>query len=101
MTVDRPYAPLMETLRLYAGWLLACVTVLTAAAAYQATRDLPVEFAALDEWIASPLALQILCVTFLVLLLSDLHRALSGGFWKGLALACIGFAVFVAFRMNM
>lgn len=98
---DHEYHPLLDTLRLYAGWLFALLFVVFSVGIFQQTRELPWEFPLLDEWVASPLILQVSLLTFLFLLLSTVHRLVGRGMWKGLALAIIGFALFAFFRANM
>ena len=94
------YHPLSHTLRLYAGWLLACLFVVFAFGSYQQLRTLPVRLDLLDEWMDSPAILQTTATTFLFLLLSSLHGVVGRGLWKGVALAVIGFAALVLLRMN-
>ena len=51
----REYHFLLSTLRLYAGWLLACLAVVYMLGTYQQLRILPYEVPMLDEWMDSPL----------------------------------------------
>lgn len=92
------YHPLLDTLRLYAGWLLACLTVVFAFGSYQELRALPVSNPLLAEWVESPLIRNVTALCFLFLLLSSVHRRLRGGLWTGVVLTCIGFAA-LAFIM--
>ena len=94
------YHPLLDTLRLYAGWLLACLLTIFALGSYQQLRHLPLHLSILDEWMDSPLILQVTFITFLFLLLSSVHRAIGRGVWKGLALTALGFFLLVIFRVN-
>ena len=98
---SREYHPLIDTLRLYAGWLLACLFVIYAVGGYQQLRQFPFRLSILDEWTASPMILSVTLVTFLFLLLSSVHRVMGRGFWKGLALAVMGFGVMVGFRIGV
>lgn len=98
--IPSEYHPLLDTLRLYAGWLLACLFTIYAAGGYQQLRQLPFRLSILDDWIASPTILHATLVTFLFMLLSNIHRALGKGFWNGMGLAVIGFALLVFFRAN-
>lgn len=97
---EKDYHPLTETLRLYAGWLVACLFAVYAAGSYQQIRRLPFRISTLDEWISSPVILQAALTAFLFLMLESIHRAAGSGFWKGMGLAAIGFALLVFFRMN-
>ncbi len=94
------YHPLIDTLRLYAGWLLAILFLIYAAGSYQLLKKLPVHSELLHEWITSSLILHVTAVTFLFLMLSSLHRAMGRGLWKGLILMLLGFGLLVLFRLN-
>ncbi|NOS67419.1 MAG: hypothetical protein HOO67_03595 [Candidatus Peribacteraceae bacterium] len=94
------YHPLISTLRLYAGWLLACLFTVYAFGVFQQIRALPFRLPLLDEWMDSPMILNSTLVTFLFLLLSSVHQIIGRGLWKGAMLAVIGFFALVVFRMN-
>lgn len=97
---EKDYHPLTETLRLYAGWLIVCLFAIYAAGSYQQLRQLPFRISILDEWIASPVILQITLTAFLFLMLGSVHQAAGRGAWKGMGLAAIGFALMIVFRAN-
>ncbi len=97
---DTQYYPLLETLRLYAGWLLACLSAVYVAGSYQELRHLPFHLDILKEWIESGTILQVTVLTFIFLLLSSVHSAIGKGFWKGVALAVLGFLTVVIFKAN-
>ncbi|MBI2635865.1 hypothetical protein HYW84_00890 [Candidatus Peregrinibacteria bacterium] len=97
---EKDYHPLTETLRLYAGWLVACLFAIYAAGSYQHIRQLPFRISTLDEWIASPVILQTSLAAFLFLMLGSVHQAAGKGVWKGIGLTAIGFALLVVFRAN-
>lgn len=99
-SIPSEYHPLLNTLRLYAGWLLACLLVIYTFGSYQQLRALPFRFSILDEWMDSPMILNVTFVTFSFLLLSSVHQAMGRGFWRGVALAVIGFELLVIFRMK-
>lgn len=94
------YAPLLETLRLYAGWLLACLLLILSLGSYQMLRHLPWQIALLDEWVRSPLILRVTVIAFLFLLLSNVHRATGRGLWKGIGLTILGFIGIAFFMAN-
>ena len=98
--MHREYHPLLDTLRLYAGWLLACLSAVFAVGSYQQLRSFPYRLSILDEWVQSPLIRQATFLTFLFLLLSSMHRLVGGGVWKGAGLGAMGFALLVVFRVN-
>ena len=94
------YHPLLDTLRLYAGWLLACLSMIFALGSYQELRRLPLSIPIVNDWVESPMILQVAFMTFLFLLLSSIHRAAGRGLWKGVTLTIIGFFLLVLFRAN-
>lgn len=96
----REYYPLVDTLRLYAGWLLAWYFVIYALGAYQFTRKM-FAWDLLDQLFFSPLVLQFSCLAFLFLMLSQVHRVLGRGIVKGVILTIVGITVFVLFRANI
>ena len=100
MTIPSSYAPLLDTLQLYAGWLLACLFVILSVGSYQFLRHLPWHADILDEWVHSQLIMRVTFITFSFLLLSSLHRAMGRGLWKGIALAILGFIAIAFFMAN-
>lgn len=100
MSDQNDYHPLVSTLRLYAGWLLACLFFVYAFGTFQQLRALPFRLSLLDEWMDSPMILHATLVTFLFMLLSSIHQIAERGFWKGAALAVMGFGFLVVFRLN-
>jgi ABC-type amino acid transport system permease subunit len=94
------YAPLIDTLRIYAGWLLACLGTVFALGTHGITHKSTWIPAILMEWVRSPLILQVTFLTFMFLLLSSIHRLLGRGLWKGISLIVTGFVLIVLFRIN-
>lgn len=80
------YAPLHETLRIFAGWLLAWYGLVYALGFLEFSGKLPT-LPFVHELFVSPLVLQFTFGTFLLLALSNVHRWLGGGNLKGLLLA--------------
>ncbi len=97
---DASYHPLADTLCLYAGWLLSILFVVFAIGNYQLLRHLPFHSSLIDDWIKSPLILNVEVTTFVFMMLSSVHRAMGRGLWRGLVLIVFGFAILVAFRVN-
>ncbi|MEK7218663.1 MAG: hypothetical protein AAB728_04325 [Patescibacteria group bacterium] len=95
------YFPLMDTLRLYAGWLLAWYFVIYALAGYQVTRRLPFRIGLLEDFLASTLVAQISATLFLFLLFTSLHRAVRGGVLLGFLLGLVGVIGILLFGLNM
>ena len=73
------YAPIVDTARLYAGWLLAWYAVLFLLSGQHALGRFPWDVSWLDGIARSPLVLRCAFGTFLFLLLSSLHRSMRGG----------------------
>jgi hypothetical protein len=94
------YVPLLDTLRLYAGWLLAWYGLVYLLGSYQYTKHLPFEVPFIEGLFLSPLVLEFAFATFLFLLLSTLHRWTGGGVWKGLIVAAAGILLFTMFLVN-
>lgn len=93
------YAPLHETLRIFAGWLLAWYGLIYALGFLEESGKLPaVPF--IRELFASPLVLQFTFGTFLLLALSNVHRWIGKGILAGFFLAMVyaaGLAGFVIY----
>jgi hypothetical protein len=90
------YAPLHETLRVFAGWLLAWYGVIYALGFLEQSgklRELPF----VRELFESRLVLQFTFGTFLVLAMSNVHRWLGGGTLKGFVLAVASVALLAGF----
>ncbi|MBI3619363.1 hypothetical protein HY213_05020, partial [Candidatus Peregrinibacteria bacterium] len=66
----RVYYPLVDTLRLYAGWLLAWYGAVFALGGYQWTRTLPFKSDIVNDMLSSPFIVVASFATFLFLLLS-------------------------------
>ncbi|MDD4287256.1 MAG: hypothetical protein PHO20_05320, partial [Candidatus Peribacteraceae bacterium] len=95
------YFPLLDTLRLYAGWLLAWYCLVYALGNYQHTRPLPFRMPFVEGLFLSPLVLSFTLVAYLFLLLTGIWKATGRGIVKGLIATGIGVAGFVLYRMNV
>jgi len=95
------YFPLLDTLRLYAGWLLAWYCLVYALGHYQHTRPLPFRIPFVEGLFLSPLVLSFTLGAYLFLLLSGIWKATGRGIFKGLIATGIGVAGFVLYRMNV
>ncbi len=95
------YAPLGDTFRLFAGWLLAWYAAVYLIGNYQRLFDLPWEFDIIDNLFASSILLRIAFGTYTFLLVTTLHRWLGGGLWKGILLLIFGVALFLGFHLNI
>lgn len=94
------YAPLSDTFRLYAGWLLAWYVIVYLLGSYQYTKRLPFEVPFVESLFMSPLVLNFAFGTFLFLMLSSVHCALGRGLWKGLLLAVVWAGLVTLFVVN-
>ncbi len=95
------YFPLIDTLRLYAGWLLAWYALVYGLGSFQQTRALPFQIPYLSGLFLSPLVLQFTLGAFLFLLCTGLWKSLKKNLWIGLLLIVLGVAGFVLYRMNV
>jgi hypothetical protein len=88
------YAPLHETLRIFAGWLLAWYGVIYALGFLERTGKLPA-LPFVSELFESRLVLQFTFGTFLLLALSNVHRWFGKGILMGFLLV-IAYAALLA-----
>jgi len=95
------YFPLLDTLRLYAGWLLAWYCLVYALGSYQNARPLAFRIPYVEGLFLSPLVLSFTLAAFLFLLLTGIWKALGKGIFAGLVLTIFGVATFVLYRMNV
>lgn len=99
----KKYHPFTDTLRLYAGWLLAWYCLVYALGAYQHTRNLSFRVPYVEALLPpySPIVLTFTLAAFLFLFGTSLHRAMGGGRIKGLAVTAVCIASFVFYRLNV
>lgn len=95
------YYPLIDTLRLYAGWLLAWYSVVFAIGAYQSRGTLPFHSDLIAGLASSITVLSLAFATFLFLMLSSLHRLIHGGILKGFLLTLLGTIAEIWFVVNI
>lgn len=95
------YLPLIDTLRLYAGWLLAWYGLVYLLGFYRSVDRLSVDLPFIDELYQSALVLRFAFGTFLFLLLTSIHRLLRGGLLLGCILLLAGIAVMLLFAGNV
>ena len=93
------YAPLFETLRLYAGWVLFWAGVLLVMMAYGEIRQLPFKVPYIQDIAQIRSIVVVACASFLFLLLSRLHGLLKSGFALGIGLTVV-WALCVLFVMQ-
>ena len=90
----KKYLPLLSTLRLYAGWLLAWYALFVALGYYSTVRSLPFEIPLVMSFYASPLIYSVTLAVFLFLACSALHKAIQGKMISGLVLTISGVVAF-------
>ncbi|MCB9808503.1 hypothetical protein H6770_04595 [Candidatus Peribacteria bacterium] len=95
------YFPFYETLRLYAGWLLAWYCLVYAVGSYQFIKELPIHIPYAESLFLSPLVLSFTFGAYLFLLLSGVYKMLGKKKKIGLILFLVGVAVFILYRMNV
>ncbi|MDD5041494.1 MAG: hypothetical protein PHX87_06400 [Candidatus Peribacteraceae bacterium] len=98
---EAAYFPLLDTLRLYAGWLLAWYAFVYALGNYQHTRPLPFRIPFVEGLFLSPLVFSFTLGAYLFLLLSGIWKASGKGLLKGFFMTAIGVTGFVLYRMNV
>ncbi|MBU0458239.1 hypothetical protein KJ652_01570 [Patescibacteria group bacterium] len=91
------YFPIVDTLRLYAGWLLVGYLVAYFLGSYQITRNLPFEIPYVSAFLYSNIILKFTLVCFLFLLASSIQKLIKGKVFSAIVLTilCVGIFVFV------
>jgi len=95
------YFPFLDTLRLYAGWLMAWYLGIYALGYYQQSRGLPFAFDYIENLYRSPLVLSFALGAFLFLLFTSLHRTIGRGKLLGFILCAVGIGVFLLYRKSV
>ena len=100
-TKERRYVPLVGTLRLYAGWLMAWYILMYLLGAYQVTGQFPFTLLIIEGLFYSKMVLIFTFATFLFLLFSSSHHALHGGKRMGWGFFILGFALLMFFSVSV
>jgi hypothetical protein len=95
------YFPLLDTLRLYAGWLLAWYCLVYAVGSYQFIKETPYHVPYAESLFLSPLVLSFTFAAYLFLLFSGAYKMSGRSKAKGVVLSIIGIAIFLLYRMNV
>lgn len=95
------YVPLMDTLRLFAGWLLAWYGLIYLLGSYQYHGKLSTTIPFVEGLFRSGIVLRFTFGTFLFLLLTSIHRRLGGGVMKGLMMSTLFIALMIFFHLNI
>lgn len=99
--VTGEYVPLVDTLRLFAGWLLAWYGVVYALGALRLSGKLGFDIPFLESLFQSPLVLRFAFGTFLFLLLSNAHQWLGKGTGKAVGLGALWLVLMMMFAVNV
>lgn len=95
------YVPLLDTLRLFAGWLLGWYGLIYLLGALQLKGILPEDLPLIQGLFTSGLILRLTFATFLFLLFSSLHRTIHKGAGMGALLTIVGLVLFFLFHINI
>ncbi len=95
------YLPLMATLRLYAGWLLAWYGLFVALGYFTTVRRLPFEIPFVQAFYFSPLIFTFTAGIFIFLLLSAVHKAVHGKLVTGILLTLVGVGLLTSLRLSL
>ncbi len=101
ITTEHTYVPLLDTFRLFAGWLFAWYAVVYLLGSAQALGKLPVEIPFIESLFLSPLILRLSFATYLFLLLTTIHKAGGKGTGKGILLTIVGVIAYAFFHVNV
>jgi len=94
------YYPLLDTVRLYAGWLLAWYILVIALGAYKETKQLPFTIPLIEGLWQSVLIIRAAFGVFIFLMLTSLHRFFGNRAWVGGWLGLLGAFLFYVFFVN-
>jgi len=96
----RIYFPIVDTFRLYAGWLLAGYFVAYILGIYQLTKPLPFEIPYVFAFLYSPLIFSFALAAFLFLLATNIQKRVHGGMLSGFVITLVAVGAFVVYRIN-
>lgn len=100
VSVHPRYARFTDTLRLYAGWLLAWYVLIFAFGSYQFTRGLPYRSDLLEQFFLSTALVSFAFGAYLFLVFTGLHRFQGRGFGYGVFLLCLGIGLVWVFSFT-
>lgn len=95
------YIPLTQTLRLFAGWLMAWYGIIYLAGSYRADGRLPYDIPLIQSLAASDLVLRFAFAVFLFLLMTDLHKWTGSKAILGVLFSIIGVVTMWMFHINV
>ncbi len=95
------YFPLLDTLRLYAGWLLAWYCLIYILGLYQQSKPLPFRIPYVQALLLSPIVLTFTLASFLFLLGTTLQKLIHKGKISGSLISIVGVVIFLLYRINV
>jgi hypothetical protein len=95
------YIPMTQTLRLFAGWLMAWYGIIYLAGTYRADGRLPYDIPLIQSLASSELVLRFSFAVFLFLLLTDIHKWTGKNATIGVLLGIIGIGLMWVFHINV
>ncbi len=96
----RVYFHLLDTLRLYAGWLLVGYFTAYILGLYKLTKPLSFDIPYVLAFLYSPLILSFTLACFLFLLATSIHKRIKGGTVSGVILTVFSVGLFIFYRAN-
>ena len=95
------YFPVMDTLRLYAGWLLAGYISAYFLGAYQFLKPIPFEIPYVAAFLQSPIILRFSLACFLFLLVTGITKAIKGKTALKILIVLSAIALLTAVHINV
>lgn len=99
----KAYYPFIDTLRLYAGWLLAWYCLVYAIGGYQYNKRIFLHVPYVEALLPpfSSIVFSFTLASFLFLLLTSIHKIMGGTKLRTFGLVLLGVAAFALYRINV
>jgi uncharacterized membrane protein len=97
----KQFLPLLDTLRLYAGWLLAWYSLVVVLGYFANVRALPFDIPFVGGLFLSSLVISFLLATFFFLLCTSIIRSLHAGLILSIVMMVVGGGMFYITRVNI
>lgn len=99
--LETVYIPLLQTIRLFAGWLMAWYGIIYLAGTYRGDGRLPYDIPFIQSLASSSVVLRFSFAVFLFLLLSDIYGWIGKKPALGVLITLIGLATMWMFHVNV
>lgn len=99
--LETVYIPLLQTIRLFAGWLMAWYGIIYLAGTYRGDGRLPYDIPLIQSLASSDLVLRFSFAVFLFLLLSDVYAWTGKKAVFGVLITIVGIAMMWMFHVNV